>query len=43
MVILVQAFPYLLRVSAAPSQVDNLCERAEVLATVQLLNLELDH
>ena len=43
MVILAQAFPYLLRVSATPSQVDDLCERTEVLATVQLPNLELDH
>ena len=43
MVILAQAIPYLLRVSATPPQVDNLCERTEVLAIVQLLNLELDH
>ena len=43
MVILAQAFSYLLRVSATPSQVDNLCERTEVLAIVEFLNLEIDH
>ena len=43
MVILLQAFPYFLRVSTTRPQVDDLCERTSELATVQLPNLELDH
>ena len=38
MVMVAQLFPYLLRVSATPPQIDNLCERTEILAFVQMLN-----